>query len=608
MSTRGLDEVRHDPVEDTSALDRDTTSTRERWLLALGATLTTLFAMHLRYQYRFLSGDQLVLSVKGISWADPSAFKGDWFNQAAPQPHWFFDVWTFLGEKLGVLQAAYLFWYLLSIAVFGYATARLAESWLPKGRRVLALAIGPIIAIGPIWILGTATPLLGTAVPHVLGGSLAYLALVGIIVRSPRLAVVAAVAAGIIHVQFGAMLVPILVVSAILWSGLGRRLRTEMFGATVFLTGLAFGVTKVRGTTASKDDYLQICEGWRNFHCYAAAWDWTAVVAGFAGCLLAGLVLVNRRQDWRAVGPVLALPIAGTIIGVLADRNHFAVLGELAQTTNVYRLAALVVPFAAWALVGVAADRLPMWGRVLMSVPVVWGASRFLREYIISTGAVERLSGAWPVLIGLAGSALAIVTPQAAPVLVRRFRTLETVDGQRRYRLLGHGVTAVFLLAVVCASFALARPGWATRPDIDEPPEAIAGFAKAAGERLPPGTRMIVPASFEGWRLWSRQPVIADCKGLPYGGKPYHEWLRRIVDLYVSAGGTGCLDQWPLLELADIEQMAKKYDAPVAVFITGDPKLEAARRAGWHEIYNTARFGDDRLEDTAVFEVPHARA
>jgi hypothetical protein len=272
----------------------------------------------------------------------------------------------------------------------------------------------------------------------------------------------------------------------------------------------------------------------------------------------------------------------------------------------VYRLAALVVPFAAWALVGVAADRLPLWGRLVMSVPIVWGASRFLREYLLSTGTLERTSGAWPVIIGLSGAALAIVTPRAAPALVRRFPNLETTDGRRRYQLLGHGVTVVFLIAITTASFALARPGWTSTLSIDEPPEPLAHFAKAAGKRLPPGTRMIVPASFEGWRLWSRQPVIADCKGLPYGGKPYHEWLERIVDLYVDARGIGCADHWPLLTLNDIERISSKYDAPVALFITGDPKLEAARRAGWHEVYDTAQFGDSRLKDMAVFRVPQS--
>ena len=90
---------------------------------------------------------------------------------------------------------------------------------------------------------------------------------------------------------------------------------------------------------------------------------------------------------------------------------------------------------------------------------------------------------------------------------------------------------------------------------------------------------MIVPANWEGWRLWSRQPVIVDCKGLPYGGRPYHEWLRRAVDLYVSAAGIGCFDQWKLLTLADIERIGGKYNADYAVFYSKDPKLSAARRA-----------------------------
>jgi hypothetical protein len=587
--------------------DHESPNLRRRWLLAAGATVTTLVALQMRYPYRFLSGDHLVLSVKGISWADPNAFKGDWFNQSAPQPHWLFDIWTFLGEKLGVLAGAYLLWFLVSIAIFGYATARLAEVWLPTSRRVLALTIGPIIALGPLWILGTATPLLNTALPHVMGGCLAYLALVGIVVRSPRLAVVAALAAGIAHVQFGAMLVPILIVAAILWSGLARRARAELIGSAIALTVLSYVVTNVRGTTASKQDYLAICLGWRNYHCYAAEWDRGAMIAGFAGCLLALLVLANRWRDWRAVVPVIALPVAGTVIGVLADRHHLALLGDLAEQTNIYRLAALVVPFAAWAIVGVAADRLPTWARLVAAVPIVWGSSRFLREYFISWGQLERPSHSWPVLIGLAGAALSIVPPEATTSLVARFRDLGTEAGRRRYRLVASAVVVVFLFTVGFASWALARDNWTALPDISDPPEALAHFAGGAGELLPPGTRMIVPASWEGWRLWSRQPVIADCKGLPYGGDPYQEWLRRIVDLYVSAGAIGCIDNFNLLTLDDMERLAAKYDAPVAVFKAGDPKLRAARAAGWRELYNTARSGDKTaLGDIAMFEVAKA--
>jgi hypothetical protein len=589
---------------------KPTRSAERRWWtarrrLAVACTAATLLALHLRYQYLYLAGDHLVLSLKGISWADPNAFRGDWFNANAPQPHWFFDLWTYAGERLGVLPVAYLSWYVISIAVFGYATARLAEVWLAENRRVLAVAVGPLIALGPLWILGTATPLYATALPHVMGGCFAYLALVAIIVRAPRLAMVSALAAGVTHVQFGAMLVPILVVATLLWPRLPRRRRLELFGVAIALTVLAYAVTKLRGTTASQDDYLQICQGWRNYHCFAAEWSHGAVVAGFAGCALAMLIVLNRWRDWRAVAPVIALPVAGTVIGVMADRHHFPVLGDLAETTNVYRLAALVVPFAAWALVGVAADRLKFPSRLMASVPIVVLCSLFLREVLISWGTLERSSGAWPVVIGIGAAGLALVPAELSNGVRRRFPRFDADDGRRAYGRIGIGLVVAFLVVVTTASLALRRPGATELPDVADPPGAFAHFASEAGRHVPPGTTMLVPASWEGWRLWSRQPVVVDCKGLPYGGAPYHEWLRRAVDFYVSAAGIGCVDQWPRLGLADIERLSKKYHAPVAVFYDKDPKLVAARRAGWREIYNSRQSGDRAaLGDYAVFRVP----
>jgi hypothetical protein len=576
-----------------------------RRALTVECTLATLVALHLRYPYTYLTGDQLLLSLKGSSWADPSAFKGDWFNGNAPQPHWFFDIWTYLGQLLGLLPWTYLLWYLVSVAVFGYATARLAEVWLPDSRRLLAIAIGPLVVLGPLWILGTATPLYATALPHVMGGSLAYLALVAIIVRSPRLAVVASLAAGIAHVQFGAMLVPIIVVAAVLWTGLTKRLRYELFGTAVTLTVLAYVVTKVRGTTASKTDYLAICQGWRNYHCFAAEWDRGAIIAGFAGCALAMFIVVNRWRNWRSVAPVIVMPVVGTVLGVIADRKDVPVFGELARTTNVYRLAALVVPLAVWALVGAAGDKLPLVGRLIVAVPLVFCCSRFLREVFASWGQLERSSHFWPVVIGC-GAALLTIVPS-------RHRGGEHLPRDRVGR--GRGVcprldivlVVGFLVVIASASIALRRNGVAELPKVTDPPGAFAHFASEAGARFPPGTTMLVPASWEGWRLWSRQPVVVDCKGLPYGGPPYHEWLRRAVDFYVSAGGTGCVDEWQLLTLRDIQRLSRKYDAPVAVFFQGDPKLSAARSAGWPAVFDSSESGDRAdLGDYAVFRVPRS--
>jgi hypothetical protein len=291
----------------------------------------------------------------------------------------------------------------------------------------------------------------------------------------------------------------------------------------------------------------------------------------------------------------------------MADRKHIAVLGELAQTTNVYRLVALVVPFAAWALVGLAADRLPFRGRVVASIPIVVFCSLFLREVVDPFAALTRSSGAWPVVIGVGAAALAIVPAYATHRVRARFARFATEAGKATYRRIGTLLVVAFLVIVAAASLARRRPDAGELPEVSSPPGAFAHFAGEAGRHLPAGTTMLVPASWDGWRLWSRQPVVVDCKGLPYGGAPYHEWLRRAVDFYIGNAGLGCSDQWVLFKLTDIEKLSEKYHAPVAVFYHGDPKLAAARGAGWREVYNSRRSGDfNAIGDYAVFRVPGA--
>src|SRR5438552_6093798 len=96
----------------------------------LAACTTTLLAIVARWGYSFGYFDQTVLSVRGIALADHT-LRSDWFAQSVPQPHWLFDVVTFVGERLGLLSWVYLAYWLAGIAVFAVAAVWIGERFLP---------------------------------------------------------------------------------------------------------------------------------------------------------------------------------------------------------------------------------------------------------------------------------------------------------------------------------------------------------------------------------------------------------------------------------------------------------------------------------------------
>ncbi|HEV8627661.1 MAG TPA: hypothetical protein VG034_24755, partial [Acidimicrobiia bacterium] len=146
------------------AADRADGARPRQGRLVLFAAVTTTVALLFRYGYSFGLFDQTVYSLRGIALADPSAFRSDWFARTVPQPHWLFDVVTYLGTRLGVLPAVYLAYWLAGILAFAVGSVWLTRRFLPD-RPALAAALGPIVVLGPANLLGSTTPLVWFADP-----------------------------------------------------------------------------------------------------------------------------------------------------------------------------------------------------------------------------------------------------------------------------------------------------------------------------------------------------------------------------------------------------------------------------------------------------------
>lgn len=561
-----------------------------RWYLALGAALSTGLAAHLRYGYAFGDADQLVLSVKGISRADPTSFVNDWFNANATQPHWTFDFITTVGETLGALPAIYLLYFVAALVAFGTATALLAGHWLPPRARWLALVVGPVLVLGPLAPLGSTTPVLPSAIPHVLGGCLAYLAVALLLVRRPLAATIVTVLVALVHVQHGANLAVVLLLYAAVATDESKRDRWAMAAGGSFAALHAVVATRVLGITGNGDDFVEICRLRSPHHCDANSWsDARLVVGWYLAAMVALLIWTRRRDDLRVLLVTLAVPLAGLLAGVWADRLDVAFFGELAQSTNIYRLVALVLPLAAWAPIVAMGDVHREYPRALVALL----SCVLLVQWYGSDSGVADLSahGSLAVLLSLLTVCIVALT-------------LWSTFPSWTPKALGVATVVVLLSGFTPLALRDLTIG-------HDPTDPRVEVGNRIEESTPPGSVIAARPGLSWLRALSRRAVVTDCKAVPYGGQPWQEHMERIEAL---GGWENCkgVDVFASLSLDDVEDLGDRFGATHMLIGESDPKYLSAADAGWRLVdefppWGSAASGesDDRvpLPPMRLFEI-----
>jgi hypothetical protein len=409
-------------------------------VLPSAAAAAFLFALilggllQLRYGYVAGTDDHQVLSLQGLQWARSGFLVDDWFVRSSPQPHVLFDVLTWAGARLGHLSAAYLAWWVLGLLVGGVATAVLARAWTPSHPVVASAAVAVLLALGPKVVLGTTTPALPIALPHQLGGFLAYLTSALLLTRRPRAAAVACVLTAVVHVQIGALTAVVCVLAVVLVRLVERRWWWWPVAGAAISGAVVVTVLRLRPVAAEPDDFVQICHEVIPFHCDVPTWSAGQLFSGF--CVVAAALLIAlpapgpSRERWPGREPdaprpawrraplwtaVVLAPALGLTIGVLANRYGVPVLGRFAQSTNIFRLGVLLLPLGAWGLVIGFGGALSRGRRALWLVPAAVAGYGWLEP----AGGDTLLPGhlGWVALVvGLgAASALLGLRPEPEP-------------------------------------------------------------------------------------------------------------------------------------------------------------------------------------------------
>ncbi|MDQ1288530.1 MAG: hypothetical protein QG622_2095 [Actinomycetota bacterium] len=539
--------------------------------------------LQVRYGYQAGINDHIVLSLQGFQWALPGFAVDDWFIASAPQPHVLFDVVTWAGAATGRIAEFYFAWWLLGIVVAGIATAVLATAWAPGHPVRASAAVAVLIGLGPELILGSTSPALPTALPHELGGFLAYLTAALLLTRRPRAAAAVLVATAAVHVQIGALSIVVSLL-AILVVEIFEKVRWWSVTVGAVVAGaIVVTILRARPVAAESDDFVEICREVIPYHCDTTTWSAATLWAGAAVVVAALLCLAYVVRDGRTtIGlyvATVAVPALGLVLGVTANRFGIPVAGRLAQSTNIFRLSVLLVPFSAWGLYAGFVRMRRVRSKLVWLIPAVpAGYGWFVpRTAVTALPNAPHVAGA---LLGLAAAAVLLKTlPESLPKRFRRF--LPTWSGAVAGTATGLAAAGVLAYGVVRMGTVQARP-----LDITFVPSGRHHeLGELVARHVPVGEEIVVPPTLGVIRLLSGRSIFVDCKSVPYGGAAWREYRDRMGSL----GGRGSCSRGgrPFVEVPPerLSSVALSYGARYLMLGEKDRRVRTLRAdLGWRAL------------------------
>jgi hypothetical protein len=382
-----------------------------------------------------------------------------------------------------------------------------------------------------------------------------------------------------VHVQIGALVAVVCVLAVVAVGVLERRWWWWPFGGAVISSMIVVTILRLRPVAAQPNDFVQICREVIPFHCDAPTWSAGQLFSGFsvAAAALLTVVFLGRRDGglWTAV---VVAPSLGLTIGVLANRFGAPVLGRVAQTTNIFRLAVLVLPFGAWGLIA-GFTRISRGRRAVWLVPAAVAGFGWLEP---KDGETPFGGRTVPALVVLAMAAAVIVVLLLAG---RRQPTGVPPPATATGGTAGGMLTgALALLPVVTLLAAAALTGvlrW--RPlqvtFVGNPTMRAMGELIAA--HVPAGQVVEAPPSYGMIRLAAGRSLLVDCKAVPYGGVAWQDYQARLDAL----GGRGACSHGgrPYLDLSaeSLLATARRYDARYVVLAGHDYRSAQIVDDGW---------------------------
>lgn len=559
----------------------------ETALLALAsaavlAVISQFFPSRGRPGLELGTGDHVVLAPRGMSWADPSAFAGDWFTQEAPQPHWLFDYVIQAGWGSGHLVRVLVAYWVLTCLVFGLATAWGARAWA-SGRTqtwLAALAVSALAALMPFSVAGSTWLAVPLAVPNMLGAALLYLLTVLLATGRPRALVAVLPILSAVHVQIGAIGLVLCVLALGAQIPVWRRHRPPARALASYAVSalvsaaLIVGAMRARSVAAERRDFVEICNTLIPYHCAAATWSPAVLLVAVGAALLAltAVALIAPRLRLRYLVTVGVCAV-GTLAAIALDRGHVPVLGELTQALNGYRVALALYPWACWGVLvpflrpAVDRPRSVAAAAAVAGVPLLFCGS--FGKIAFADADLRWRGWAWAAL---AAYLLLVV---AAALLSRRTT--------RSRPLTGAAALAGLLVWLVATGAASGVTFTRSPAPVRWGDAASQAWGQAVREVIPADVQVVIPPTRAYYRLPLQRGVVADCKDIPYGGAAYRSWKERLGALGGVRQCPSDTSAYDALPAADLIGAAERFGAGAIIVVPGEEReqVRGLVTAGW---------------------------
>lgn len=497
--------------------------------------LFTTLMIFLRYGYEEIASDLLILDLKGIYMADATAFRGDWFTEQVPQPHWIYDRFVFILESNNWLASGKLALWLLSAAMLSCSIYFL----IGNSNRLLysCLAI-TLLILGPVSPLGSGTLALGWSLPHVWGACLLLLVFALLYRGEVGKASVIGLLTPFAHAQHGLHSGLVLILFGLLFYLLEKNKRAFWAissGGIVILLSLMIAYSG--SVVGLGESYDRICRDYASFHCYSSLWPafwWLSLPFILAGMMFfIAFSFGDKRKKALKYSSLIIFSVY--LMLVFVEYLNLEPFSHMSRVTNVWRWITLWIPMA---VVGfVQAFRLYSQKSLLLSL--LLGVSVFVFWFSAKSGGWVN-SDFWETSI-----------------LFVTFFLLMSVSF-----FLYRKWAPLFILFFLIGAFAISG----------EPFEAVPDYYEIMGGNIqkvvPPGELIIADPKLNFVRRFSRRAVIVDSKGLPYSEPHLGEWERRMHDL------DGGVFDYSHMSYDNWMKVAQKYGAKYALLKKDEPRFE----------------------------------
>lgn len=487
-------------------------------LFGTGVMLLTLQLMGGGYQFGY--GEQVILSLKGLDWIDRTNWQNDWFVHNAPQPHVFFDFVTFLGNSVSALPVIYFIYYLISLYLFALATSvlwrKLPLDFLKKSPSYSQHIINIFAVIGPSFVLGTYLTITNQALPNMLGGAFSYLIISLLLVNKTDLIGLLALATSIVHIQHGIAICLIVIFTSLWTQPKYERWENIVFSTIGVLWAICVGIWR-RTFLGGEEIANDISNSGSVSHFNVQSWSFVQLIVGilllfFSMYFLLLIGKVSGSKIPKVTSLILLLMAFAIVISITSDMMNFENINSIFRSLFIYRFSMYLLPFVYWSWAYLFLT--PRKTYISKAVALLF--STFLLALIFCFPAETQSKVS--IFNGLV-----LVTTFGLIYVIRL-----TIDVNKVKLLLSTGIIA---FSVSLISMSISPKVFELGYSNDDVLQQIGTSINLA---LGPEEVLASDPELNWLRLASRTSLVADCKGVPYGGQAWYEYKRRLSYLGVN--------------------------------------------------------------------------